>query len=325
MLDINLLQKAKTTGNRVVAQCPACHVVGNDRTGNNLAYYVDTESFGCIAHPRDSAHLSEIFRLVGIKEELTSKDKQARARAAHRAAQERRAKDAEALQAARLKQALDDSLEALLAPYMSDTWRTDLLDRSPLNFDCPERIPHDFVLNLFHPEDRLWMGGEFESGKEIHRVNFKTRDEWLELDRLPERIAYGSFKSDIYSRTAANILAARFILVECDEIIGFKPVTPEDKERNKALSAALLLFLESELGLVTRAVIDTGNRSLHCWLDRPPDDELAALLAVAEGLRIDPAPITAANNPLRMPHCRHDKTQQQARILFFNPIHTLTP
>lgn len=320
MLDINLLQKVKVQGSHIISQCPACYSAGHDRSGNHLRYNTETEVYSCAAHQGDSAHRQDIFRLVGIKKDLTSQDKQERYRQAHRASQERRARDVEALKAARLKQALDDSLVALLEPYMSDTWRTDLLDRSPITFDCPDRIPHDFVLNLFHPGDRLWMFDSHKGGK----GSFRTRDEWLELDRLPERIAYGTFKPDSEGRTAANILAAKFILIECDELIGFKPSTAEDKQRNKALSAALLRFLEDKLGLVTRAVIDTGNKSLHCWLDRPPPDELDALLAVSEGLRIDTAPITAANNPLRMPHCIHTTTDQSARLLFLNPIHTLT-
>lgn len=325
MLDIDALHKVRASGNRVVSQCPACHVIGKDRSSNHLVYYVDSEAFSCIAHPNDSAHLSEVFSLVGIKKELTSEDKAKQLDMLHRRAQERRAREFAALQAQRVTEAVESTLGAKLKPYLSDTWRTDLLDSSPVYFDTPDRIAHEFIQSLFQPSDILWLGGEFDSGKEKHRANFKSCEQWLELEELPPRIAAGTFKAESFSRSQANVESSPFILVECDEMLGHLPETPEEKELNKAKSFALIKFLEEELDLSIRAIIDTGNKSIHCWMDKPAPAELSALLSLARGLRIDESPINSPHFPLRMPHSVHDKTKQQARLLYLKPIHKLTP
>ena len=212
-------------------------------------------------------------------------------------------------------------LESKLAPYISGDWQADLWDTSPIRFDHPEAIPHDFIRTLFKPDDILWLGFPYDTGEAHHAVHFRTCKEWLKLDTLPPRIAAGTFHQGSISRSLTSVKTAPFIIIESDELIGHKPTTSEGKAENKALSSALIGYAQDRLGLTLRAVIDTGNKSLHAWMDRPPPDALAAIKRMAAGLRIDRAILDHGQAaPLRMPHCIHEKTNQPARLLYLNPI-----
>ena len=199
------------------------------------------------------------------------------------------------------------------------------LDDCEINFDSPDHIPHDFIISLYQLDDILWLGGQYDSGEEKHRANFRTCAEWLELTELPPRIAPATFHAGSFSRSSINVKTSPFIIIESDDLVGHKPVTLEDRERNKALSHALIGYAQHELGLTLRAVIDTGNKSLHAWFDRPPPSELDAIKKMAAGLRIDLSALDQGHSPFRMPGCTHDKTNQPARLLYLNPIHPIYP
>ena len=101
-----------------------------------------------------------------------------------------------------------------------------------------------------------------------------------------------------------------------------KPETDAEKERNKQLTAALALYAVDKLGLNLRAVIDTGNKSLHLWADRPPEDALEAIREMLDGFRIDSSAFDHSNIPLRMPHCIHSsEIQNPAKLLYLKPFY----
>jgi hypothetical protein len=163
------------------------------------------------------------------------------------------------------------------------------------------------------------MGQPYESGKEKHRANFKTCREWLSSDYLPSRIAAGHFKPGSFSRSEENLEDSSFLIVESDDLIGKKPTDAGERNENKSLSYALAGYCQKELGLHLRAVIDTGNKSLHLWFDRPPPNALAAVRTLAAGLRIDTGLLdSCATAPLRMPGCIHEKTKLPATLLYLN-------
>jgi hypothetical protein len=58
------LKKVRTIGKKIVAQCPACHEVGQDKTGNHLVVWPGG-SFGCVANPADKEHRRRIWQLAG--------------------------------------------------------------------------------------------------------------------------------------------------------------------------------------------------------------------------------------------------------------------
>ena len=317
-LNLALLERVRHTGNKLIAACPACRVAGHDKQGNHLIIY-DSGKFGCIANEGDSIHRSEIFSLAGIKEELRSEDKATRKAYAKKATQERRRIESERLKLQRVTDHLRSNFRSMIEPYVCDSWRVDLLEDSYLRFDSPDDVRFDFLRCLFKSDDVLWLGGQYDSGSEHHSANFKTCGDWLKELKLPPRIAASTFKAGSIARNKDNILSTPYIVVESDEAIGFKPMTDTDKAENKRLNHAITRYLQRELRLTLRAVLDTGNKSLHSWFDMPPPDEFSALRQLAEGLSIDLSALDGSASPFRMPYCKHSKTNNPAQLLFLNP------
>lgn len=326
MLNLSKLENVKQRGGQTIAACPTCRAAGHDSKGNHLwiKSLDGSGPYGCVAHPGDSAHNKAIFDLVGIIEhrELTREEKRQWAREKREREQAHVRQQLRVTAQEKLTERIQDILEGKLALYLSSDWQADLWHASPIRFDHPEAAPHDFIASLFKPDDILWLGDDRrDSGKPKHAANFKNCREWLKLDILPQRIAAGTFHPGSISRGKESVKTAPFIIIESDDLIGHKPSTPEDRERNKALSSALIGYAQDKLGLKLRAVIDTGGKSLHAWFDRPSERELNALRKMAAGLRIDKSILESCQaSPLRMPHCIHEKTNTPARLLYLNPI-----
>ncbi|MDB4681946.1 CHC2 zinc finger domain-containing protein, partial [Akkermansiaceae bacterium] len=196
-----------------------------------------------------------------------------------------RSKEKEDLQRLTLHQR--KTLSEKLAPYMSEDWRADLYHSSPLWTETPEESTLAFLSILFPPEAMIWMGKPYDTGQERHRENFKCTQDWLKETSLPPRIAAGTFQSNSFSRSKGNLKTSPFVIIESDDLIGHKPTNAGERNTNKALSYALAGYCQQELGLHLRAVIDTGNKSLHLWFDQPPPKALAAVRMLAPGLCID--------------------------------------
>jgi len=271
-LDVSKLENVKRRGDKIIAACPACRAGGGDKKGNHLIVYPDGK-FGCVVHGQDKAHNKEIHSLVGIPVERRKLTKQER----RRYVQQKRAEERAAQRRHKVSRYIDDNLTDMLAPYMDDSWRAELFDTSPLRLEYSEAFPHDFLKSLFHPDDVLWMGEQKDSGQPKHAAQFKTCREWLKQETLPPRIAAGVFKKSSYSRSGKNVIRAPFIVLESDDLIGHEPKTEKERAMNRAKSYALIGYAQAEWGLTLRAVIDTGGKSLHAWLDKPPPDELQAL------------------------------------------------
>lgn len=206
-----------------------------------------------------------------------------------------------------------------LEPYLSLDWRADLWHSSPVWTHTPEESPSAFLSTLFPSDAVLWMGEPYDSGQERHRDNFKRTSDWLKQGSLPPRIAAGHFLFGSFSRSKESLAASPSIVIESDDLIGKKPADAGERDQNKALSYALAGYCQKELGLHLRAAIDSGNKSLHLWFDRPPPNALAAIRTLAPGLRIDVGLLdSCATAPLRMPGCIHEKTNLPATLLYLD-------
>ena len=64
-IDISKLEIHKKNGNKIIARCPACQEMGQDKKGNHLVIFEDG-CFGCVAYPGDSGkeHRKKIFELI---------------------------------------------------------------------------------------------------------------------------------------------------------------------------------------------------------------------------------------------------------------------
>ena len=243
---------------------------------------------------------------------------QRKARAATIAEQARQRRKKE--RADEITEALAHRRESILEPYLSESWRADFWHNSPVILDSPESENAKLMIQgLYRPDDVLWLGDQFDSGKPRHAANFRTAGQWFEIESLPPRIAPGVFKPGVISRSDSNLVESPFIVIESDDLIGHKPTDDEEREENKRLCAALISLCRDRLKLNLRAVIDTGGKSLHGWYDRPSPEALAALMRIAKGFTIDEAVVTRASGPLRLPGCVHQSTGQPARLHYLNP------
>ena len=68
-IELSQLQNVRTSGNKTVAQCPACAEIGQDKKGNHLVISNDGK-FACVMFQGASGHdhRKRIFQLAGIKE-----------------------------------------------------------------------------------------------------------------------------------------------------------------------------------------------------------------------------------------------------------------
>ncbi len=221
-----------------------------------------------------------------------------------------------------LNQRLAEKLDYFSHHHWFPDWR-DALDEGTLITLKDRR--HDsrlFIESLFQDDEIVWMGETYESGREENRHNFRPVSDWLELDQLPPRVAAGTFHRGSISRNSESVDNSPFIVIESDDLIGHEPRDEKERDQNKAASFALFFYCQEKLGLHPRAVIDTGNKSLHLWFDRPPPDEFSALLKLADGLRIDRGLLERCQcSPLRLPGTIHEKTNNPAELYFINPKH----
>ena len=261
MLDLSKLEKVVIRGDKTIAACPVCRAAGGDKTGNHLFINGTDGSgkYGCVAHERDSEHRKEIFSLVGIpaKKEFTAEAK--RQWAADKQEQELQAqrKQLRVSNQKQLTARIEELLASKLKPYLSNNWKADLWHSSPLNLDDPDAIPHEFIHSLYKPDDIIWMGETYDTGQSRHSANFKTCKDWLDFKSLPPRVAGGTFHVGSFNRKMSNVNSVPYLIIESDDLIGKKPCTRQERERNKALSSALISYAQDKLGLTLRAVIDT--------------------------------------------------------------------
>ena len=222
----------------------------------------------------------------------------------------------------RISAAIASKRNTFLSPYISPEWHANLWHSSEIILPpCHREQAGLFIRHLFAPEDTLWMGDEYDSGKHHHTANFRLREEWITETELPPRIAAGTFLPGSISRSGESLATTPFIVIESDDLIGRKPTTDAEREENRMQCAALLTFMQDRFKLTLRAVIDTGGKSLHGYFDRPSPAALEALEEIAEALAIDAQVITRAHNPLRLPGCIHSTTGQSARLCYLNPKH----
>jgi len=69
-LDQSKLQNLKKgSSGKITARCPACQAAGSDNAGEHLVIYPDGK-YGCVAYPKDKEHNKDIFKLVGVLEDM---------------------------------------------------------------------------------------------------------------------------------------------------------------------------------------------------------------------------------------------------------------
>lgn len=163
---------------------------------------------------------------------------------------------------------------------------------------------------VYGKEAVIWIGEKTDSGTRHHANHWHTLAEWEEHvgDNLGPYVCTSTFQPGTFTRSNDQIAKRGFFVVECDAIdeavakklAAKEALTDDDKMRNKELSVAIMLWLRDAVGLKLRAVVDSGNKSIHGHFEMPPDDVRQELEVILPVLKCDPA-AWRPSQPVRMP------------------------
>ena len=198
----------------------------------------------------------------------------------------------------------------------------DLHEASPIRLDWePEQDPARLLALLYAPEDRLFIGTRHDAGAEHVRTAADWRKRFEAGAAVPEHVIpnpltgeQGKTKDDKPSfRADSCVNNFRFAVLEFDTM----PRATQCEFWSGALA----------FNWPIAALIDSGNKSIHCWLavnaadaadwEKQVECELFARILVPLG--VDRACRNEARLS-RMPgHFRAEKKRRQ-RILYLNPM-----
>lgn len=174
--------------------------------------------------------------------------------------------------------------------------------------DSPMQIPREadghwsILLDRFNDGDVVWIGDTFHSGPGFEKC-FRSIEQWQQEVVAPAQfICPAVFKPGSNSRSNDNVLGRRFLVVESDEL------THDEV-------GAIFKWLEQEVELPLRAVVDTAGKSLHGWFDFPPERFLKELKIILPELGCDPKLFTASQ-PVRLPGALRNGKHQ--RLLYLD-------
>ncbi len=311
-IDFPRLEKVRRLASGdVISACPACREIGKDTKGDNFRVF-SSGAFHCIAFPNDKEHNSRIFALVGVKGEHVhdpARDIEWRqARAKERLAEQ---------QCNAFANKARECRSSLIARYpwtLAEVW-----EDSPQRIDCDlvALDPRHFLASLFSSEDLIWTGEVFHSGT-AHASRWRYCRHWLETDRelIGPMVTPATWKKGIASRTAANVLASPFTVLDFDGFDGISPQTPYEMETHLSASLAIIRLLREKFRWQLAAILHTGNKSLHAWFHTPPLEVLASLKPVASSLGMDAGLIGRGEHPCRLPGHLHAKSGKPSRVLW---------
>lgn len=143
-----------------------------------------------------------------------------------------------------------------------------------------------FLSTLYRPDDVVWIGDKTDSGQPHHASNFRRVSDWLESEPAGRLVSLSTFKAGSISRGNDSIDQHRFIVLESDSL----PISKQPAAINFCREFTKL-----------KAIIHSGNKSLHAWFERPADDVLDQLKVILPALGIDLAGLDRPAQPYRMP------------------------
>ena len=184
----------------------------------------------------------------------------------------------------------------------------DLWEHSPVRPPAePDEIFQVFMRTLWKPEDILWCGQQYESGQPRHAANFKTAAEWLSKGRAPGPLTTGwTFAEGSVSRCKERAMSRRYLVLESDKL-------------DEASTVSVFWWLKEKMQLRLRAVVHSGNRSLHGWFDLP-QHQLAALESALPEAGFD-SKLFTPSQPCRLPGWqRTDKAALLQRLLYLDNL-----
>jgi hypothetical protein len=206
----------------------------------------------------------------------------------------------------RIRQRATKSLPQVLAQY---PWPyAQILADSPVGVQGNEPDHWRLLLQKFKPEDVVWIGNTYDSGKPEHAANFRPVVAWLsETKAYGQYVCPAAFKNSSIARSNDNILNQRFLVVESDVL-------------SRDQVGAVFKWLRAGAGLELVAIVDTAGKSLHGWFRYPDEPALEELKLVLPALKCDPKLFTPSQ-PVRLPGMLRDGKFQKLIYLSSEVAH----
>ena len=202
----------------------------------------------------------------------------------------------------KMRKAAEERLPAILKEHAL-TYQ-ELSRQSPTSLEgIDDRDIWRPLLQLFAPEDNVWIGGVYDSGEPHHARHFRPAGEWLTSPACPgSRIVPSTFKAGAFSRSKENIERHKFLVIDNDDL----PINDQ---------CAVLSYVRQWCRL--RAVIFSGNKSLHGYFDIPEQGVLDRLELILPPWGIDSAGFNPAH-PFRMAGCINEKSGRYSDLIYLD-------
>ena len=183
---------------------------------------------------------------------------------------------------------------------------TDLWNQSPTSLvGVDEREYWRWFLGIFDPAAVVWIGEPTDSGSASHANRFRPLSEWLDQESHPgTRITPATFSPGSFSRCKDSVDTRPFFVVESDTL-GFRD------------QCAVIQFVRRFFRL--RAVVYSGNRSLHAWFDRAEGEHLSQLEIILPELGVDPAGFRPTQ-PFRLPGVFREENRRGVDLLYLDTV-----
>ena len=175
---------------------------------------------------------------------------------------------------------------------------------------APVNVPSvELLSRCFRPNDVLWIGQEHHSGESCAN-HFRTVKEWLKRPPPPnwDFTTGATFWPGSCNRKSEAVAQRRYLVLESDRLDGAgRPVWDEQW--------AMIAWARAELGLKLRAVVFSGNKSLHAWFAWPGESWLREHKPALEAMGFD-GKTMGKSQPVRLGGAIHLKTRKPQQILW---------
>ena len=164
-------------------------------------------------------------------------------------------------------------------------------------------------LSLFNPFDLVWIGDVWEKGPS----HFRLARDWMEFKCQPygQTICPSTFKKVLKDgRVLDKTVERKNRYVERRALLVLESDTLSQKE-----SCAVYRWCQQFMRL--RALIHSGNKSIHGWFDFPNASAFDQLKVMLPALGIDASLIRTPSQPARFAGARRDNGRHQYQHLIW--------
>jgi hypothetical protein len=193
------------------------------------------------------------------------------------------------------KESIYGEIDSILRNYSDKLTGSDKIPNAPVEMFKKH-------LQLFSKDDVIWHGSTFDTN------TFKTAADWVKWTKQnnkvsSEFISQSTFIANPTGRKKDQVTRSPFFIAEGDEL-------------DKKNQTRIINFLIA-VGFRLFAVIDSGNKSLHAWFERPQNYTAEEITALMEALQCDPASTRIAQ-PVRVAGATNPKTNNVQELIYYN-------